>query len=111
MALKLNRRDRINNLKEPKKTEVHNYRIPIVTLPRKKLTRLFDSRPEYELYDYPDIILSIIQSHKKINYEQIKTILKKHNVPCEHGQIIYGIDRLPEYIKVSKSSKTWTLRL
>ena len=58
-------------------------------------------RPEYRAYDYVDMIMSIIEIEKSIPYQRVKEILTTHSIPCDTGQLWYGLNRLKDKIKIS----------
>ena len=66
-------------------------------------------RPEFYLLDIPDIILSIIEIHVKISFDEIKIILKDNKVPNDLGFIHHAIEILVADKKVTKVKYTYTL--
>lgn len=59
-------------------------------------------RPEYEAYDYGDMILSIVE-YGETSVLKIKEILTKHRIPCDTGQIFYGLNLIKDKVTVSKT--------
>jgi hypothetical protein len=83
-----------------KKKEIKNqYRIPP---PVELDTSDLWGRPEYEAYNYADIILSIVE-YGETSVQKIKEILTKHRIPCDTGQIFYGLNLLKGKVNVSKT--------
>lgn len=86
-------------IKKPKQTQVKNYRIP----PPIKLESDLWGRPEYEAYDYADMIMSILEENGATHYSQIRQILIEHNIPADTGQIWYGLNLIKDKIHISKT--------
>ncbi len=66
-------------------------------------------RPEFYSLNIPDVILSIIEIHIKISFDEIKKILKDNKVPNDLGFIHHAIEILIANGKVTKAKYTYTL--
>lgn len=66
-------------------------------------------RPEFYSLNIPDIILSIIEIHVKVSFDEIKIILKDNKVPNDLGFIHHAIDILVVAGKVTKTKYSYTL--
>lgn len=66
-------------------------------------------RPEFYSLNIPDIILSIIEIHVKVSFDEIKAILKDNKVPSDLGFIHHAIEILIANGKVTKTKYTYTL--
>lgn len=58
-------------------------------------------RPEYRAYNYADMILSVVEVEQSVPYQKIKEILTNHFIPCDTGQIWYGLNQLKSKVKIS----------
>lgn len=67
-------------------------------------------RPEFYSLNIPDIILSIIEIHVKVSFDEIKIILKDNKVPNDLGFIHHAIDILVVTGKVTKTKYSYTLK-
>jgi len=100
------------NLKTRKVNKSSLYRIHALSnVPQLDDNNLWDlPRPEYLAYNYPDMVLSIIEVHKTISYERIKEILKEFNIPTDLGYVLTAIDTLILQNKIKKlQNYTYTL--
>ena len=66
-------------------------------------------RPEFYSLNIPDIILSIIEIHVKVSFDEIKIILKDNKVPNDLGFIHHAIDILVATGKVANTKYSYTL--
>lgn len=58
--------------------------------------------PEYRAWNFPDMILSIVEVKKRTNYSFIAQVLAEHNVPIDLGYVVRGIDELVESGKIER---------
>lgn len=85
----------------------HNYRIPL-NIKDNYLTddNLWETpRPEFSSLNVTDIVLSIIEIHKEISFDEIKAILKEHNIPNDLGFIHHATKILLGENKIFISGK------
>lgn len=87
--------------KNPNGTEKLRYRIPSPE------TVTFDDRdiwetpnPEYHAWNYPDMILSIVETKKETTYSFVAHVLQEHNVPIDLGYVLRGIEELERSGKI-----------
>lgn len=68
-------------------------------------------RPEFFSLDIPDVVLSIIEYHKEISFDNVKEILKQHKVPHDLGFIHHATKILVTEGKISVTKKyTYTIK-
>src|SRR5690606_24792829 len=83
-----------------KKKEIKNqYRIPP---PVELDTSDLWGRPEYEAYNYADIILTIVE-YSETSVQKLKEILTNNIITYDTAQIFYGLNLLTGKINVLKT--------
>lgn len=85
--------------------KTYKYRIvkkPFTPLNQKNL---WDAqRSEYTEQNYPDMIYSILEEHKKASYEFIKQVLEQHHIATDLAFIIIATNELIKDGKIRKTA-------